>query len=315
MENLHEKAKKAMRPILCATQRFNLPANIVIKLFHTYVSPIILYNVENWGTLTESKLKQFKKTDIYDEIDRSKTDVTHRKLLKNILGVSRSCPNMAVYGETGETPLSLKGYRLMLNYWNRLSNLPNKCLLKKVLLENTNLRTKWIQTIEKLIKTFNLIETSNNSFKFQKTTKTRIREYHTNTWKEKISQQNVSSRLKVYKDINSEFITPSHLSLPFNMRKVISKMRCSNHNLEIERGRHLNIERDKRTCHNCASNEVEDEEHFLLKCKTYQSAREKYQMTADNIYDFLNTKNQENLAKFLIEASELREKAKNRQHL
>ena len=75
---------------------------------------------------------------------------------------------MAVYGEIGETPLSLKGYRLMLNYWNRLSNLPNESLLKKALLENTNLRTKWIQTIEKLIKTFNLIETSKNSIIFKK---------------------------------------------------------------------------------------------------------------------------------------------------
>ena len=226
---------------------------------------------------------------------------------------------MAVYGETGETPLSLKGYRLMLNYWNRLSNLPNECLLKKALLENTNLRTKWVQTIEKLIKTFNLIETSKNSIKFPNkfpnNTKTHIREYHTKIWKEKILDQNASSRLKVYKAINSEFITPSYLSLPFNMRKVISKMRCSDHNLEIERGRYLDIDRDKRICYNCALNEVEDEEHFLLKCKTYQSARKKYHMTADNIYDFLNNENKENLAKFLIEASELREKPKNRQHL
>ena len=107
MKNMYEKAKKAMRPILCASQKFNLPVNIVTKLFHTYISPIILYNVENWGTLTDSKLKQFNITDMYDEINSFRTDVIHRKLLKNILGVSKSCPNMAVYGETGDTPLSL----------------------------------------------------------------------------------------------------------------------------------------------------------------------------------------------------------------
>ena len=308
MVNLYEKAKKALRPILCASQKFNLPVHIVTKLFHTYVSPIILYNVENWGTLTDSKLKQFNITDIYDEINSSKTDVIHRKLLKNILGVSRSCPNMAVYGEIGETPLSLKGYRLMLNYWNRLSNLPNESLLKKALLENTNLRTKWIQTIEKLIKTFNLIETSKNSIIFKKNTKIRIREYYTNTWKERISDENASSRLKVYKALNSTFSTASHLSLPFYLRKAISKIRCSDHNLQIERGRHLGTERDKRICYNCQLNEVEDEEHFLLKCTTYQDLRKKYHMTANNINDFLNTENQENLAKFLLAAFELREK-------
>ena len=86
-------------------------------------------------------------------------------------------------------------------------------------------------------------------------------------------------------------------------------MRCSDHNLEIERGRRLGIERKKRICYNCPLNEVEDEEHFLLKCTTYQGLRKKYHMTAYNINDFLNTENQENLAKFLLAAFEVREKA------
>ena len=41
------------------------------------------------------------------------------------LGVSTLCPNMAIYGESGEIPLSLKGIRLMLTYWYRITNLPN----------------------------------------------------------------------------------------------------------------------------------------------------------------------------------------------
>ena len=131
MNALHEKAKKALRPIMSAIYRFNLPVSLAIKLFHTYISPIILYNVENWAILKDSKLQQFKRTDIYDNIDTSKTDLIHRKLLKNILGVSKSCPNLAIYGETGEIPLSLKGYRLMLSYWNRLRNLPDENLAKK----------------------------------------------------------------------------------------------------------------------------------------------------------------------------------------
>ena len=98
------------------------------------------------------------------------------------------------------------------------------------------------------------------------------------------------------------------MSLPFYLRKPISKIRCSDHNLQIERGRHLGTERDKRICYNCQLNEVEDEEHFLLKCTTYQGLRKKYHMTANNINDFLNTENQENLAKFLLAAFELREK-------
>ena len=120
-----------LQPLICASFRFNLPAKTVSRLFHTFVSPIILYSVENWATLTNNKLKIFNDTDIFNDTINSKVDVTHRKLLKHIMGLSKSCPNIAIYGETGEIPLSLKGYRLILNYWNRLTNLPEKSLAKK----------------------------------------------------------------------------------------------------------------------------------------------------------------------------------------
>ena len=95
------------------------------------------------------------------------------------------------------------------------------------------------------------------------------------------------------------------------MRKIISKIICSDHTLEIEKGRHLNIPRAERICKLCMEGVIEDEVHFLLKCETYQPLREKYHMYADNIYDFLTTENQENLAKYLIDAFKLREIRKN----
>ena len=211
MNTLHKKAKKALRPLLCAISRFNIPTKTAIKLFHTFVSPIILYSVENWAILTDKKLKNFNELDFFDNTNES-TDVIHRKLLKHILGVSKSCPNMAIYGETDEVPLSLKGYRLMLNYWKRLTNLPDECLAKKALIENANLRTNWILTIEDLIKTFKLIEVSSKQFK--RTAKVNISEYFKTAWKNKLTNQNLP-RLQVYKLINSEFTAPKHLGLPY----------------------------------------------------------------------------------------------------
>ena len=116
LNTLHEKAKKALQPLMCAISRFNIPAKTAIRLFHTFVSPILLYSVENWTTLTDKKLENFTDIELFNDTNKSKTDVIHRKILKYVLGVSKSCPNMAVYGETGEVPLSLKGYGLLLNY-------------------------------------------------------------------------------------------------------------------------------------------------------------------------------------------------------
>ena len=45
------------------------------------------------------------------------------------------------------------------------------------------------------------------------------------------------------------------------------------HTLAIETGRHskLKIEKQNRLCKYCDLNEVEDKQHFLLRCKLYET--------------------------------------------
>ena len=308
MNTLNEKAKKALRPLMCAIARFNIPAKTSIRLFHTFISPIILYNVENWGSMTDKKLENFTEIELFNDTNNSKADLTHRKLLKCILGVSRSCPNIAVYGETGEIPLSLKGFRLMLDYWKRLTDLPDESLAKRALKENVNIRTNWIRTIEKLVSTFNLLESCNtNNKQFKKTSKQNVQKYYKTSWTNKLALPD-QTRLKVYQIIKKEFEPSKHLDLTqFELRQIISKIRCSDHNLEIEKGRHRNIPRGERICKSCEEGSIEDEEHFLMKCKAYQPMRVEHNIKADNVNDFLNAENQENLAKYLIRASKFRD--------
>ena len=44
----------------------------------------------------------------------------------------------------------------------------------------------------------------------------------------------------------------------------------------LELGRYKNIDIDKRVCLICDKNVTEDERHFLLKCKTLETIRNKY---------------------------------------
>ena len=113
--------------------RFNIPVKTTLHLFRTYISPIMLYNVENWAILNDKKIENFANNSIFADIADSKSDTI--KFLKYTLGVSKSCPNLAVYGETGDTPLSLKGYNLMINYWHRISRQDDNTLVKKTLKE------------------------------------------------------------------------------------------------------------------------------------------------------------------------------------
>jgi len=53
--------------------------------------------------------------------------------LKNILGVRKQTPSLAVYGETGRFPLHVRQKIRMVNYWIRLERAPDDSLLKKCL--------------------------------------------------------------------------------------------------------------------------------------------------------------------------------------
>ena len=59
-----------------------------------------------------------------------------------------------------------------------------------------------------------------------------------------------------------------------NERAILSKLRISAHKLAIEGGRYLNIPKHERICTACNTGEVEDEEHFLLKCSLYRPLRQ-----------------------------------------
>ena len=56
----------------------------------------------------------------------------------------------------------------------------------------------------------------------------------------------------------------------------------------------------------CTDKAIEDEDHFLSKCKAYEQIRKKYHIIDYNTTDIMNTSNQKNLAFYLMSAFELR---------
>ena len=67
-------------------------------------------------------------------------------------------------------------------------------------------------------------------------------------------------------------------------RIYLSKFRLSNHDLVIEKGRHLGLEVYLRNCPLCPEIVVEDESHFLLECQTFTFLREEMFFHAENIF-------------------------------
>ena len=225
----------------------------------------------------------------------------------------------------------MKSYRLPLNFWHRVTNLPNTSLAKTALLENIALHTNWIKTIEKLINTLTLADKIGNHVKFKKATKLSLENGFKKWWKKALEDPSIS-RLLFYRKIKSEFGMENYVKIPgFQQRRHISKLRCSDHALEIEKGRHkkgnTRTLANERICTLCKNGQVEDEEHFLLKCDAYKSLRTKHKFehftevlaffneenlsTFEHFTEVLAFFNEENLstfAKYLIEAFKTREK-------
>ena len=300
---LHDKANKAMRSLFLAVAKFNIPVKTSIKLFHTYISPIVLYNAENWSILTDKKIQNFSVESIFHSISDTKADILHRNFLKYIIGLSKSCPNISVYGETNETPLSLKGFRLMINFWHRVTNLPEDTLVKKALLENIYLHTNWIKTVEKLLGCLGLTDVIDNPLTLRRRAASAMQIKFSDFWY-RIHRDGTSSRMQFYRSIKNELKFEEYLLIPtFEYRKSIAQIRCSDHPLEIEQGRHRNIPRDSRICKLCPSGEVENEEHFLTKCTFFDRYKPKYDLqNIDDATAFVNNTEYNKLGRYLFEA-------------
>ena len=293
-----------MRPLLTALSRFNIPVKTAISLFHTLIAPIMLYNAENSLTLSDKDLCKITLESIFD--DKSKVNTIHKHFLKHILGLNKSSPNLAVMGETGEVPLLIKGYRLMVNFWHRIRGLPDNSLVKMALIENTKMRSNWIRMIEKLLNIFEIQFVENNKL-FKAKTKKVYNFKYIQYWEDNLKNCE-SSRLHFYRSVKKSFGYENYLDMEnFQWRKSISRIKCSSHILQIEKGRHLNQPRGERLCKLCDLDEIETEEHVLLKCTFYDTLRNRYDMNTNTDTDILfnNTPNN-TMGRFLTDVFTIR---------
>ena len=83
-----------------------------------------------------------------------------------------------------------------------------------------------------------------------------------------------SSKLRFYNLFKNSFAKESYLDLisNFKLRKVVTKFRCSDHSLQIEKGRHGNFNVKDRICKICDIN-VENEMHLLKFRYKYEDIR------------------------------------------
>lgn len=238
------------------------------KLFETGVLSILHYGAEIWG------FGNYPKCD--NIINRA---------MRFFLGVHRFAPTAGVQGDMGWMSLKYRRYIIMLKFWNRLIQMDESRLTKRIFLwffehpENN-----WCSDIKDIAIELDLLHvyTSKTVFDtniiYEKCFEIMSRE-----WRNNISDK---PKLRTYREIKHNFGAEPYVLnyVPKHVRSIFAQLRIGVLPLRIETGRFTNIidqhtgllrkmNVDERTCNICNLNIVEDEYHFLLSCCKYNNER------------------------------------------
>ena len=325
--NLMNKAQKAMFPLFSTVTQFQLSCSKGINLFNSLIKPICLYNAEDLSHLSRHQIESIKEkgASFLSYILQAEHSKVQLKFLKFILGVNRSCSNIATFGEVGEFPLYLNGLSALLVFWHRISNLPTNTLVKQALNVQSGdvFDSEWLATVKFLLSELKLSEYYANPSlitgeNFSNICKSRLKDLFMHQWSAHLTGESFSNshsnKLRFYKLFKTAFKREPYLDdiSNFYLRKRLTKFRCSDHKLEIEVGRHKNINANDRICRICL-NDVETEEHFLRFCPKYCYLRTRYFGSTHTFLEWreilkcTDKKASYNLANYLTKAFKLRE--------
>lgn len=304
------KALKSMNALFAITKSMQVPTDVMFNLFDSFVLSILNYGCEVWGFSTAQNVER-----------------VHRKFCKWLINVKMSTNNLSLAAEFGRFPLIISRQVRIIKYWLNLHSIKSEnCILNTLNLmlrnevENNPNIVSWSSKVKNLLQHSGFADVwlypeSVDIKKFIPMFHCRLKDIYITDWKQSID---LSSSLVMYREMKTIFEISPYLLIVRSkkFRNAIAKLRLSSHHLNIEIGRHRNIERLERKCELCDKNDLEDEYHFTIICPVYSDIRkqyiQKYYYIRPSVIKFItlmnstNRKTLNNLALYIIKAFQLR---------
>ena len=260
---------------VCMIKKFNKKCKYVstrhlFYLFDQMVVPVLIYGCELWG---------FKKSETIERVQY--------KFCKYILNVGQNTPNAAALGDCGRFPLFVTCLLRCIKFWVKLLHMPEHRYQKQVYSMLINLdnsgKSNWVSHVRTLLfeSGFGYVwmaQGVGDVNNFLKEFEVRVKDMAIQNWHSDIE---LCNKLYYYGAFKSMLTLERYVYCIPNKkhRTALAKLRCSNHELAIEIGRHIDISREERICKYCLHhgyNIVEDETHFMQECILYNDLRIKY---------------------------------------
>ena len=254
---------KANRAIFALNNKFKiskLPKKLALKLFNSLITPILLYGSEVSGPYMDYD---------YHSWEKSKIERVQTQFLKRILGCNIQTSNIMTRGEVGVRPLLLNILKRVIGYTNSIKQRPTSTIYTAFSFESENdVSPNFCNFVEK----FHL----NSATIYNKSKSELAKICHDSYDRFWWNQINNSPKAITYINFKRTVYYEKYLDQIENEKHktILTRFRLSNHNLLIEKGRHMRppLERNDRKCFNCKE-EIEDEGHFIIKCPLYTEER------------------------------------------
>jgi hypothetical protein len=241
-----------------------LASDASLKLWQTMIRPVLEYAVETWGLLK------------WPEAERLQLEMG-----RLILGVRTSTASSAVRGELGLWRMSARIQFAVLRWWGKLVSLPRDrivyrvfrwrkdhirhnrpsfCAFVRDLLTNLQLGDVWLSEEVGDLKAWNAlirekIDREENKFF--------------------VADLLAHPKLRTYRLFKKVLRREDYLTLipSFDLRREMARLRTGASDLRIESGRWTGTQELDRLCWVCGQGAIENEEHFLLECVSYEDLR------------------------------------------
>lgn len=233
------------------------------KLFESTVAPILDYG-----------------TEVLGYVDLPKIDAVQFKTMKAYLGVKKHTPHPMIEGDMGWAPGKIRRMVNRTRFWNRVMKMDEGRLPKSLMEWEIEEENVWSSSLKKEIdeldETENLTWINDRSIADLRYLKGKLMDNYQEQWKVKV---NSKPKLRSYKLWKSNFGTEMYVKINLSRgeRSMLAQIRGGVAPINLETGRYNRVPVEQRICEMCHLEEVETEEHLLLKCPKYEDLRAELQ--------------------------------------
>ena len=266
---LEERAKAGARALSAWLKRCRATVGVVkgksfTKLWGALVESVLLYGAEAWGCGRQAVL----------------LEQVQLRAARIFLGVGRLHPKVALQFEMRMMPVIWEAKRRCIEFWLKVLRMSDDRLVKWVVVEAGEMVRKigWQKDLEQGLEEFGWREVGVEDLGRMSLMEIghMLRDI---AWREvkKGWEANAQERSK-WKVLQGLLASGGKARcMDVNckrQRRVLAKLRGGTAALRIETGRWSGLKREERSCRQCTVEEVEDEEHFLLRCEGWRQERE-----------------------------------------